>query len=334
MKIFLVGDYRTGTGPANVTLSYLNQMKQALKGLTWQKASGKAARAVELVFKTMFSQVILMSGYSRQNLLAIKLAKLFHKKTAYLMHGCVEHENAINGVPDEEMNRVERATMAGTDQVIAVSETFSVWLALHYPEYADKICAVPNGLSPEDVVRSEPTEVVPHRIMSIGGGMPRKMIKFVCRAVEIMRRQDEFCDAELIVIGAEGNDSDEINAYPFVKNLGLVPFSKTEELLRSSAVFVQNSCFETFGLAPMEALVNGASVLLSSHIGALEIFNEVSDEDIIKDYSDPDEIARKIMNLCRVGNAERLLNAVDMESVSWEKRTTQLLKVLQQLTEA
>ena len=336
MRVFLVGDYRTGTGPANVTLAYDEYLQKSLTRYRHQDAVNKVARAIELAVRILNCDVVLMSGYSKQNLLTIKLAKMFRKKTAYLMHGCVEHENSINGVPDVEMNRVERATMAGTDLILAVSETFSVWLALHYPELADKIQAQPNGLKPEDVVRRQSANVerLPHRIMSIGGGMPRKKIKYICQAVEQMRRNEAYADTELIVIGAEGLDTEEINSYSFVKNLGLVPYKQTEELLRSSQVFVQNSCFETFGLAPVEALVNGASVLLSKHIGALELFEEITDGDLINEYDNPAEISGKITNLCAVGNADRLLDALDTESVSWERRTKQLIEALEQLIEA
>ncbi len=336
MRLFLVGDYRTGTGPANVTLAYDEYLQESLIHYKKQKAVSKIARAFELVVKVLHCDVVLMSGYSKQNLLTIKLAKMFHKKTAYLMHGCVEYENEINGVPDEEMNRIERATMAGTDLILAVSESFSVWLALHYPEYADKIKAQPNGLRPEDVVRRQSADVqrLPHRIMSIGGGMPRKKIKYICRAVAKMRENEAYADTELIIIGAEGLDTEEINSYDFVKNLGLVPYEQTEELLRSSQVFIQNSCFETFGLAPVEALVNGASILLSKHIGALELFDEVTDQDIINEYNNPAEIADKIKSLCVNGNGGRLLSALDTESVSWERRTKQLIEALEQLIEA
>ena len=36
---------------------------------------------------------------------------MLKKPSAYIMHGCVEYENAINLEPDERMNLVERQTM-------------------------------------------------------------------------------------------------------------------------------------------------------------------------------------------------------------------------------
>lgn len=327
MRVFLIGDYRTGSGPANVTLAY----KEQNPGWYVQRMRGKISRVPELLVKIMACDVILLSGYSKQNLLSLKLAKLFRKKSAYLMHGCVEHENAINGVPDAEMNRVERATLLGSDLILAVSERFSVWLALHYPQIADKIVSMPNGIDLLPVTEDADVSRIAHRIMSIGGGMPRKKIKYIARAIETLREDPIYADTELIVIGAPGLDSPEVDAYPFVKNLGTVSGEKTGELLRSCALYVQNSCFETFGLAPLEALSNGASLLLSEKVGAIEVFSDPEENDLIQNVEDTGEIARKIKMLLQCGNASRLRGGIDTESVSWEKRSKELVLKLERL---
>ena len=108
MKVFVVGDYRTGTGPANVTKEYLLRFPENTSRLIF---SSKPVRAVEILLKMPFCSVVLVSGYSRQNILALKWAGLLGKPSAYLMHGCVEHENAINECIDEQMNRLVRKTI-------------------------------------------------------------------------------------------------------------------------------------------------------------------------------------------------------------------------------
>ncbi len=326
MKVFLVGDYRTGTGPANVTLQYKNR----IENVSVQKMRSKAGRMAELLIKIPFCDVVLLSGHSKQNLYAIDLAHFFHKKAAFLMHGCVEHENAINGVPDDGMSAVERETLKKADAIYAVSGQFANWLGEKYPGYRSKISAVPNGVElKKDLPRAEK---IPHRILSIGGGMPRKQIRYIAQAVMKLREDPGFEDTELIVIGDQGADTDAINAFPCVTNLGLVPYEKAMELLAGSALFVQNSCFETFGLAPVEALERGASVLLSTKIGALEILHDVQEQDLIRDEKDPEEIAEKIKNLLQQGNRDRLYTSIDTESASWDKRCSLLMKKLQELT--
>ena len=332
MKIFVIGDYRTGTGPANVTLEYLKRLPRGTRHLV---AKSKALRAVEILLKMPSCDVVLFSGYSKQNILGLKLAHKLKKPTAYLMHGCVEHENAINECIDKEMNRVERMTMELSDRIYAVSSQFAKWLRTNYPEYSDKIEAMPNGVNTEllkdvlDIDKIQARDSL--QIFTIGGGMPRKKIKHICEAIAKINRRYGEMTYRLVVVGDKGKDDDIINAYPFVENLGLVDFEKTKQLYRESALFVQNSCFETFGLAPMEALMCGCNVLLSREIGALELFNNVEDGDIINNFYDEAEIASKIDRLLKVGNASRLIRAFDRESASWEKRTVQLQKKLVQL---
>lgn len=328
MRVFLIGDYRSGTGPANVTEQYKNHMERVMV----QRMRAKPTRVLELLLKIPFCDVILLSGHSKQNTLSITIAHFFHKKAAFLMHGCVEHENAINGVPDPDMNATERRTLAEADAVYAVSEHFARWLKTNYPQYVDKISAVPNGIDlngkadPDDGILREA-----HRVLSIGGGMPRKQIRYIAEAVMLLRQDPAFADTELVVIGDTGLDSDAINAFPCVKNLGLVPFARSMELLKSTALFVQNSCFETFGLAPVEALQMGTSLLLSKEVGALELFSGLQDGDLIENTRDPDEIAGKIRKLLESGNHDRLLSGIDAESVSWDQRCKLMTQKLQEL---
>lgn len=327
-RIFLAGDAVSGTGPANVTKYYICHLP---KGTLFQKVRNKFLRVPEIVFKTLLCDVVVYSGYSRQNILGLQIAKLFNKPSAYLMHGCVEYENEINLEPDESMNRVERRTLEMADLIIAVSESFAAWLKDYYPMHAGKIDHVYNGIDGKLFEeRSADRDKDPHMIFSVGGGMPRKKIIHICEAVDKLRKQYD-PEMYLCIVGDTGADSAAIDAYPFVKNLGIVPFDKTKQLYEKAALFVQNSCFETFGLAPVEALSCGCPVLLSKCIGALGIMGNVTDADVIEQCDDPDEIASKIRGLIDNPNAARLADGIDIESVSWERRCEELLAKLSDL---
>lgn len=332
MRVFVVGDYRTGTGPANVTKEYLLRFPDNTKRLIF---SSKLLRAFEIILKMPLCDVVLVSGYSKQNLLALKWARKLKKPGAYLMHGCVEHENAINECTDEVMNRVERQTMELSTAIFAVSTQFAGWLKTYYPEYAHKTDAAVNGVDTALLENMDGFNALGQRdksmILSIGGGMPRKKIKHICEAVALLNGKAGETKYRLVVIGDKGKDDDIINSYPFVENLGLVDSTMTRALYREAGLFVQNSCFETFGLAPMEALVNGCSVLMSKEIGALELFRGVESGDIIQNFYDRSEIAAKIDALMQKGNALRLIRSFDKESASWEARTSQLWQKLAEL---
>lgn len=350
MRYFIVGDYRTGTGPANVTKYYIENFP---KGTLCQVASSKIGRAIELPFKIMCSDVVIFSGYSKQNILGLKLAGMFRKKTIDLLHGSVEYENAINMEPSEEMNRIERETMRMSDCIVCVSKRFAGWLKENYPEYESKIEYVYNGIDEkivhEKLIMSKNNQKKDdgtYTIFSVGGGMPRKQIKNICKAVEMLntkhavninkhnetdKDEDKNIRYELVVVGDKGYDTDEINRYPFVKNLGIVTFDKTIEMYKSCDVFVQNSSFETFGLAPIEAIFAGSNVLLSGEIGAIDIIEGLEENDIIRDYSDAKEIADKIERVIAYPNNDRLRNSIDWEKNSWKMRSKELMQIASKL---
>ena len=327
MRIFLAGDHFTGTGPANVTKYYIENLPA---GTLFQKRRNKIARAVEIVIDTIRSDVVVYSGYSKQNILGLTIAKKLGKPSAYLMHGCVEYENEINLEPDEEMNRVDRRTMELVDLIIAVSEGFAGWLTEHYPRYAFKIDHVTNGVDTGLAGVRDDGGTDRHMILSVGGGMPRKKIRYICEAVDKLRREYD-PDMYLCVTGAKGADTDIINSYEFVENRGIVPFEEGRALFSRAAVFVQNSCFETFGLAPIEAVMCGCSVICSHAVGALSVIGDLRKEDIIEKYDDPDEIAAKIRYAIENPNAERLYGSIDQTRYSWKERSRVLTSKLSEL---
>lgn len=331
MRIFVVGDYKTGTGPANVTKEYLKRLK---KGTLYQKFNLKPLRAAEIFIKSLFCDCILMSGYSAQNLLCIKAAKILKKKTAYIVHGAITYENEINKEENANMSSIEEKTLEGADMLIAVSEKFSEWLIEHYPNYANKIDYVTNGVDFEVIRKSAQLKDSIKRnssqVMSIGGGMPRKAILQICHAIEILNK--EGLNLKLIVIGKDGYDTEMINGFSFVENRGLVSNEEKTRLFYESELFIQNSLFETFGLAPVEALSCGVSILTSKAAGVLDILDGVTETDIISNPNDTFELAGKIKNLLLNPNSERLLNCIDEKSDSWEKRTEELENKLKQLT--
>ena len=324
-KIFVVGDHKTGTGPANVTKEYIRCLP---KGTLYQKRTSKIGRLPELYFNILRSDVILFSGYSAQNVIGMRFAKRLNKPTAYLVHGAIDHENNINNDYNAHMSDIEAKTLELADRLFAVSDRFCGWLKENYPQYEDKIDYITNGID-ERTVNPE-MNGDNSKILSIGGGMPRKMILQICAAIEKMN--SEGSSVTLYVIGKDGLDTDAINKYPFVKNLGLVSAEKKEELFHECGIFIQNSCFETFGLAPVEALCAGMSILCSKVCGVLDLFKSADEHDIIEDYSSKDEIAEKIKYIMGNPNREKLLNDIDFETMSWEARTKELQEKLNSIS--
>jgi len=350
-RYFIVGDYRTGTGPANATGSLISAMPH---NTLIQKRRGKILRALEIFYKTGKSDAVIFSGHSRQNILGMREARRRGVPSVYIMHGAVEYENSINRVPDEKMALDEREMMRLSDRILAVSARFEKWLKENYPEYGDKTGHLTNGVEPDwsyvnreagnwnyvnrfrdsgnDANRERMQDYVnqPVNILSVGGGMPRKRIRKICEAVEILRNK-EGLDIILNVAGAPGADSDEIDSYGFVKDHGIVSKDEMKKLYSEARIFIQNSIFETFGLAPVEALFAGCDIILSNACGVLEVLRDVREEDIISDPDSPEEIKEKIMKTLKQGNNKRLTKALDPEETGWERRAKELCHILSEM---
>ena len=329
-RIFLIGDDYSGTGPANATLA----LKNALPADTLTLASrGKVKRAFEILRKMPDADAAVFSGYSRQNLLGMKIAKIFHIPSIYLMHGCVEYEDRINRVPDEAMARDERKMLAMADLILGVSEQFADWLRDYYPEERRKIDFLTNGVSWEQFETGEKNRREERKlfsVLSVGGGMPRKRIVRIAEAVAFLR-ENGFPDMELTVAGAEGADSAEIRRFSFVNDLGLLSPAEMQSEYRKHSIYIQNSIFETFGLAPLEALLSGEDLLMSDRCGVLSVLSGIEERDLIHNPDDPMEIAEKIRELLTDGNHDRLINAIDKESTSWNSRAQELQRIVLRL---
>lgn len=324
-RIFVVGDHKTGTGPANVTKEYIRCLP---KGTLYQRFTSKALRLPELYLNILRSDVILFSGYSAQNVIGMKFAKKLNKPTAYLVHGAITLENKINSDENAHMSDIEERTLELADCLLAVSSRFCEWLKAEYPQYVNKIDFVTNGID-EETVSANPSGDK-RKILSIGGGMPRKMILHLCESIEKINTNSSG-EYKLYVIGKDGADTEAIKKYSFVEYLGLVSKEKKEQLFRDCGLFIQNSCFETFGLAPVEALCAGTSVLCSSVCGVLDLFDSADSTDIISDYSNADEIAEKILYISEHPNREKLLADIDFNTMSWEARTKELIEKLEEI---
>ncbi|MCR5627482.1 MAG: glycosyltransferase family 4 protein [Lachnospiraceae bacterium] len=333
-KIFIAGDYYSSTGPAEVTKAYIKQLSEMGYPFDFLKAEKKTKRAIELALKIPFCRVVLLTGYSRQNLLALNIARIFGKKVIYLVHGDIKYENEINKTEDRAMTECELKVFEQADALLAVSEKFKSWLGYHYPVYKNKIFTLTNGIAWDELTESAPSggEERNNRILSVGGGMPRKRIVNICRAIERLRNEG-FPDLTLTVVGKEGYDTKEIDKFPFVNDMGEVGKEQMAGIYMSHRIFIQNSVFETFGLAPIEALLSGEDILLSHQCGVLPLITSAERNDVIYNPDDISEITEKLRGLLKGGNNSRLLSGIDREGTSYKARTLELINICKTINE-
>ena len=95
--------------------------------------------------------------------------------------------------------------------------------------------------------------------------------------------------------------------------------------MKRTNIYIQNSIFETFGLAILEAAYCGCKLLVSNCAGALDCIDNMEDYNIIFDNNDVKEIKKKILILLEDDGKEQTPN---IERMSWENTTKRLFDIL------
>ncbi|MFE4759419.1 glycosyltransferase family 4 protein [Bacillus mycoides] len=326
MRLLFVGDLIGNTGPANVNKALREHFPE---NTIFLQEQSKIKKVVNLFLKIRKVDAVLFSGMSKINIIGFRIAKLLGVKSAYLMHGCRDIEGKINGEYNQRGVDIENKVLELAPKIICVSKYFMHWMESNYPQHKNKLNYVNNGIDWDAISTSKEklVEREANTLIAVGGGMPRKKIKSICKAIELLNQQEKI-SLNLIVIGNEGKDLEEILLYPFVKYFSKVPHSEMLVYYQKAKLFVQNSSFETFGLAPIEALVNGCDLLLSKETGAKSIISTLESNDIIYDNQDVNEIASKIKLLLSNTNNQRLVNGIDKEETSVKFAANRMIEIL------
>lgn len=288
--IYYAGDFLSDNGPAIVNRQYDPYIRNDAYVC---RSNSKAIRILHFMWYVPRCDTILVSCVSDFHLKAIRIGKRLHKPTFYLMHGYDRLERQLNKSPDmPDRQLIEDSMLLQADRIICVSEKFSQFLRKERPDIADKITYVNNGVSIAPLhSRALLDDKRDFTIVSVGGGMSLKNNLKVCRAIESMNGKKNIT---FVVIGPKRLDGDEISRFKFVKYYEKLPHSEVQEWMRKADLYVQNSSFETFGLAVCEALSAGSELLIAKNVGAISVIDNLTEKNIINSPDDIHEIAEKI----------------------------------------
>lgn len=286
-KTYFIGDMINNTGPAIVNKSYYPYLKSKM---IFCFTNYKLFRTLHYLLYILFINNVIISGYSKLNILLLKIANTLNKRTFYLMHGFIKEELKYRDIFNKEKKIEEEYKLLETvDNIICVSEMFSNYLAQIYPEFKNKITYLNNGVNIN--INKKRINSNKFNIVSVGGGMRQKNNLTICKAIEHGN-----LDVKFIVIGKLFEDGEKIRKYPFVEYYEFLPHDEVLNKMCEANLYIQNSYFETFGLAIMESLECGCDILISKSVGALSILDNINNNDIIDNVENIDEIIRKIKN--------------------------------------
>ncbi len=318
MRIFLLGDFESDNGPGNANKKIRDSLLLEYK-IKYSKENGWIRRIYEMYKGITQADMLLICSASKINYLAIRLAKHQGKKILYLMHGYSSFEKKLEnpGLTDTELKKIydyEEFIFANVDRIICVSKRCMNYMKAELPKYEHKFDYIFNIIDVEKIekiCRNNQNEKKKNQILSVGGGMRRKNILTIAKALEESSKRIKF-----VVVGKSLRDGERIKSFD---NVVWYDHLKHEELYRIMAettLYIQNSIFETFGLAVVEALYAGCSVLVSNSVGCLDLFENLTDKDVIFDTYNQKEIQEKVEYLLLNPNNQRLMQGLKKECLS------------------
>lgn len=323
MRVFFIGDFDSNTGPGIANKMLIKGLKN--KKILYSKSTTKLTRVIELLFKILISDCLCFCSYSKLNIMGIKISKLLHKKSFYIMHGYRTYEYKINN-PEVTLDKLkdidyyEKYIFKSVEKVFCVSKKFMEFMKDIEPDYAEKFEYNFNGLDLEkiqNVTVGFKVNKKKNQIVSIGGGMKRKNNLIVCKAIDKLNCEKNL-QLEFVVIGLPYTDKTQIDSFNFVKYYDSLKHDKVLEILSESYMYIQNSGFETFGLAVIEALECDCNLLISNQVGAIGVIDNIESDDIIYDVNNIDEIARKIENILARGNNRKLKEGLKRHEIDYK----------------
>ena len=178
------------------------------------------------------------------------------------------------------------------------ADAVTVEAQANVPYGSPKTVVIPPGV---DVIQFSPRkdeQPVPGRIITVGGLLGRKGYDVVIRA--LARVLPSHRAAQLIVVGSGPHEqslralADLLGITASITFAGHVPRAELPRLLRSAEVFCHPARWDTFPLAPLEAMACGIPTVVSS-VGALpEIVGRTG---IVHTVGDDQELARHLVEL-------------------------------------
>lgn len=338
MRIFLLGDFKSDNGPGNANKKIRDSLKQRLD-IYYSKKENRFERIIETIVGIAKTDILIICSKSQINYLAIKLAKFFRRKTLYILHGLSSYEEKINNPDISEislgkMRRYERFVFNHVDKVVCVSKLAMEFLIKQFPMYTKKLDYIYNVVDIKSIQSRSDYSIhkkINHSVMSVGGGMRRKNNLAVAKALSVC--VDDGMKVALTVVGKDGVDGELIKKYLFVTWIDYLSHAEICQLMSETKIYIQNSTFETFGLAIIEALYAGCDLLISSNVGCKDLFTTLEDDDLIFDVNDTEEISSKVCKLLRNGNNQRLRMGFSEKMVSTDWQCNKLMEIIYGLEE-
>lgn len=234
---------------------------------------------------------------------------------------------------------IEKKGMQEADKVIAVSSWTKHIIVEKYGISPDKVEVVHNGVETHDF------KPLPSNLDALKRA-GKKIILFHGRItlqkgpdyfVRTAKRVLEYCPEALFIVSGIGDmlpqmirETVALGISDKVFFVGALWDDERDRVYQAADVVMMPSVSEPFGIVPLEALANGAPVLISKQSGVAEVLSHA----LKSDFWDIDEMANQIVVMLRNDSLKETLRkngGKEVETITWSKAAQKLLGVYQSL---
>lgn len=232
---------------------------------------------------------------------------------------------------NQQVYDMEKRGMHHADRVIAVSEFTKKLLMKHYGVKEWKIDVVHNAVQPnfQTFHKSHHINHTDKIVLFLGRMTMQKgpdyFLQMAKRVLEVVKKVK-------FVMAGDGDMTQQIIRMSvdlgIERNVLFSGFLKGNEVKRAYAsadLYVMPSISEPFGLTPLEAIRNGAPVLISKQSGVSEVIKNA----LRVDFWDVDEMANQVVAALRYPALKHTLNEhakKEVDNMSWHKQTKKIVE--------
>jgi glycosyltransferase involved in cell wall biosynthesis len=251
-----------------------------------------------------------------------------------------EYDRSGDNINQEVFVR-EKYGMDMADKIVTVSSFTKDIIVKKYGIDEAKISVVHNGVVQKKTNSEIKNQLIHIReagnsiVLSLGRITLQKGVDYFVRAAKIVldyRPKTFFVvagsgdmEAQIIELTSDLGISNKVLFTGFIRG------DTVDMLYKASDVFVMPSLSEPFGIAPLEAMVQGTPVIISKQSGVSEVVSHA----LKVDFWDVEELANKIIAILDYPELQKTLQIqgqVQVDGITWKNAVKKLAQVYKEVT--
>ena len=313
MCILYIGDIIKHNGPSSVDIALLDEFNRNKIKVKFFQANSR--NFFKLIIMILQSNVVHCSGVCFSGVVAFFISKVFFKKCTFTMHGFLKKEAEFRYLTKVQLYN-ESILMLLANRIFPVSYS----LASLVDKYKYKITVIPNGI--DDNKKTELKNKDINLITCVGGGRIEKNHYEVFRVIEYLNKNLNL-NIKVNLFGEHGPETKYFKQFDFLTDFGFSDKQHVISSLDESCIFIQNSKYEPFSLAIVDAIQSHCYVISSNNVGANYFIEESDGFSISLDEKD---LIDKIIYLININRFGFVNPKIKYKFMSWNEVSFQYLK--------